>query len=192
MKRKGFVVWLTGLPCSGKSTLAKLLFGRLVELGYPVEILDGDEVRKRLTKGLGFSKEDRDENVRRIAYVAKLVARVGGVAITAAISPYESLRAEARLEIERFLEVYVNCPVEVCIQRDVKGHYAKAKRGELLNFTGISDPYEPPQNPEVVVLTNEESAGDCVDKILQCLAENQYIEKFDQINAIPRQECSES
>lgn len=175
MNKKGFVVWFTGLPCSGKSTLANLLHERLRELGYLTEVLDGDEVRQRLTKGLGFSKEGRDENIRRIAFVAKLIARVGGVAITAAISPYKALRAEARREIEDFIEVYVDCPLAVCIQRDVKGHYAKAQRGEILNFTGISDPYEKPTKPEIVVHTHQESPEDSMKTILGWLMVNRYI-----------------
>ncbi|MCA9422805.1 MAG: adenylyl-sulfate kinase [Nitrospirales bacterium] len=177
MRGKGFTVWFTGLPCSGKSTLSKRLHQHLKELGYPAEILDGDEVRKRLTKGLDFSRDGRNENVRRIAYVANLISRVGGVAITAAISPYAALRADARKEISNFIEVYVNCPLEVCIERDVKGHYAKAKRGEIQNFTGISDPYEPPTKPEVVVQTNVESPDESIKKIVEYLAKSRYIEE---------------
>ena len=174
MNSKGFTVWFTGLPCSGKSTLAKMLHANLGQNGCAAEILDGDEVRQRLTKGLGFSKEGRDENIRRIAYVAKLITRVGGVAITAAISPYEKLRAQARDEIRNFVEVYVNCPLEVCIQRDVKGHYAKAQKGELLNFTGISDPYEPPSNSEIIVQTDQESPEESIHKILHYLEAQGY------------------
>src|SRR5919108_6498724 len=127
----GFTVWFTGLPSSGKSTLARLLEEVLVQRGQRVEVLDGDEVRLRLSRGLGFSKEDRDENIRRIAYVAKLITRCGGVAITCAISPYRAIREGARKEIGAFVEVYVKCPLNVCIARDVKGLYAKALRGEL-------------------------------------------------------------
>ena len=175
MTRKGFTVWFTGLPCSGKSTLAKLLHERLTELGHASEILDGDEIRRRLTKGLTFSKEDRDENIRRISYVAKLITRVGGVAITAAISPYEKLRTEARHEIEDFVEIHVDCPLEICIERDVKGHYAKAQKGEILNFTGISDPYEPPRNPELRLHTHEETREESIEKALECLKNLRYI-----------------
>ncbi len=157
MKRQGFTVWLTGIPSSGKSTLARMLQRELDEAGLAVEVLDGDEIRQRLAKGLGFSKEDRDENVRRIAYVSKLLTRVGGVAITAAISPYRESRERARAEIGNFVEVYVNCPLQVCMQRDVKGPYAKALQGEITNFTGISDPYEPPMRPDVIVHTDRES-----------------------------------
>jgi len=134
-----------------------------------VEVLDGDEIRQRLTKGLGFSKEDRDENIRRISYVAKCVANVGGVAITAAISPFREARERARAEIGNFVEVHVDCPLQVCMQRDVKGLYARAIRGQIANFTGISDPYEPPLQPEIVVHTDRESHEESVRKILEKL-----------------------
>ena len=138
MINKGFTVWFTGLPSSGKTTLACLLEKKIQDLGFKVEHLDGDEVRQKLTKDLGFSKEDRNENIRRIAYVAKLLTRVGAVAITSAISPYQALRDYARNEIGDFVEIFVHCPLEVCIKRDVKGLYKKALRGELTQFTGIS------------------------------------------------------
>ena len=166
MRRQGFTVWFTGLPSSGKTTLSRLLHKELDELGLAAEVLDGDEVRQRLTKGLGFTKEGRDENIRRIAYVAKLLTRVGGIAITAAISPYRELRDLARAEIGSFVEVHVNCPLQVCMQRDVKGLYAKALKGEIPNFTGISDPYEPPLNPEVTLYTDRESPEESIKKIL--------------------------
>jgi adenylyl-sulfate kinase len=169
MKRQGFVVWFTGLPSSGKSTLAQMIQRALDEAGFAVEVLDGDEIRQRLTKGLGFSKEDRDENIRRISYVAKRIANVGGVAITAAISPFREARERARAEIGNFVEVHVDCPLHVCMQRDVKGLYAKAIRGEIANFTGISDPYEPPVQPEVVVHTDRESHEESMRKILEKL-----------------------
>ena len=169
MMRKGFTVWFTGLPSSGKTTLACLLQKKIQDLGFQVEHLDGDEVRQKLTKDLGFSKEDRNENIRRIAYVAKLVSRVGGVATTSAISPYRSLREYAREEIDDFIEVYVDCPVEVCIQRDVKGLYKKALKGEISQFTGISDPYEPPASPEIILKTSQTTPDDCVGMILRKL-----------------------
>jgi len=175
MKRQGFTLWLTGLPSSGKSTLAGILRSELDQLGYPVEVLDGDEVRQRLTKGLGFTKEDRDENIRRIAYVAKLLTRVGAVAIAAAISPYREIRDRARTEIGNFVEIHVNCSLAVCMQRDVKGLYAKAMRGEVKNFTGISDPYEPPLNPEIVVYTEKESAEESLNRIMERLVALGYI-----------------
>ena len=175
MHRQGFTVWFTGLPSSGKSTLASLRQERLRELGYPVERLDGDEVRQRLTKGLGFSKADRDENIRRIAYVAKLLTRTGAVSIVAAISPYREVREEARAEIGNFLEVYVACPVEECIRRDVKGLYQKALRGEIAQFTGVSDPYESPLYPEVVVETHRETPDESLRKILERMRTLNYL-----------------
>ena len=153
----GFTIWLTGLSGAGKSTLARALETALRERQRHVEVLDGDEVRENLSKGLGFSKEDRDTNIRRIAYVAKLVSRSGGVAITAAISPYRAMRDEARAQIGPFVEVFVRCPLDVLVQRDTKGLYAKALRGEIAQFTGVSDPYEEPLAAEVVVETDLES-----------------------------------
>ena len=140
-----------------------------------VEVLDGDEVRTRLTKGLGFSKADRDENIRRIAYVAKLLTRVGAVAIVAAVSPYREIRDEARAEIGNFVEVSVRCSLEECMRRDVKGMYAKALSGEIPNFTGISDPYEPPTRPEVTVETESEDVKESLAKILQTLSRLGYV-----------------
>jgi len=158
-KHKGFTLWFTGLPCSGKSTLAGIVAEELKRRERFVEILDGDEVRKHLTKGLGFSREDRDENIRRIGYVCRLLSRNGAVAIAAAISPYRSVRDEVRAGHEpgRFLEVYVNTPLAVCIERDVKGMYKKAMAGEIKNFTGIDDPYEPPHSAELTIETAAET-----------------------------------
>lgn len=172
---KGFTVWFTGLPSSGKSTLARMLEDVLEERGFHVEVLDGDEVRLRLSKGLGFSKEDRDENIHRIAYVAKLITRCGAVAITCAISPYREIRNQAREEIGRFVEVYVKCDLEECIRRDVKGLYRKALSGEIKNFTGISDPYEEPLNPEIVVETNKETHKESLNVIISGLTRLGYI-----------------
>jgi len=169
MQRRGFTIWLTGLPSSGKSTLANLVRKELDELGLPAEILDGDEVRQRLSKGLGYTRGDREENIRRIAYVAKLLTRVGGVAIVALISPYREARERAKSEIQNCLEVYVQCPLSVCARRDVKGLYAKAFSGEIANFTGVSDPYEPPTNPDVVVQTDRESTEESLQTILDKL-----------------------
>jgi adenylyl-sulfate kinase len=170
---KGFVLWLTGMSGAGKSTLSQPLAARLRDARHRVEVLDGDEVRTHLSKGLGFSKEDRDTNVRRIGFVAELLARNGVVAITAAISPYRDIRDEVRGKVTRhgagFLEVYVSCPLEVLAQRDVKGLYKQALAGEIGSFTGVSDPYEPPLAPEVVVETNRESVDESVDKILAAL-----------------------
>ncbi len=171
----GFVIWFTGLPSAGKSTLARLLEGRLCQRGLRVEVLDGDEVRQRLNRDLGFSKDDRDENIRRIAFVARLLARNGVIVITAAISPYLQVRDEARREIGRFVEVYVKCPLDVCINRDVKGLYRRALAGEVSNLTGISDPYEEPVNPELVVETNREGPETSVGRILTMLEKSGYL-----------------
>lgn len=172
---RGFVIWLTGLSGAGKTTIAHALAERLREAGYRVEILDGDVVRQHFSKGLGFSKEDRIENIKRVAYVAHLLARNGVVVITALISPYREGRNYARQLIGDFIEVYVKCPLEVLIERDVKGLYAKALRGEIQNFTGISDPYEPPESPEVVVETDKETVGESVEKILKALDKLGYL-----------------
>src|SRR6187401_3295907 len=167
---KGFTLWFTGLSGAGKTTISKIVEERLRERGSKVEVLDGDVVRENLSKGLGFSKEDRDTNIRRIAFVADLLSRNGVPVITAAISPYRELRDEAReLMGDRFIEVFVKASVEVCAERDVKGLYEKAFRGEIKEFTGVSDPYEPPLNPELVIDTEqhepEESAALVVAKL---------------------------
>lgn len=172
---EGFTVWFTGLSGAGKSTLARLLAQRLRELERRVELLDGDEVRRNLSSGLGFSKADRDANIRRIAYVARLLSRNGVVAITAAISPYREIRDEARADIRNFVEVFVDCPLEICEQRDVKGLYARARAGEIAQFTGISDPYEPPLNPEVWLHTDRENPEQDVEIIIGRLAELGYL-----------------
>lgn len=166
---QGFTVWLTGLSGAGKSTIAQALARALEERGLPVEILDGDVVRQNLSKGLGFSKEDRDTNVLRVGWVCQLLNKHGVVSIAALISPYRDTRAKLRTMIPRFVEVYVHAPLEVLIERDVKGLYKKALAGEISNFTGISDPYEPPENPEVVCHTHEETVEESVGKILAYL-----------------------
>src|SRR5437016_4147266 len=171
----GFVIWLTGLSGSGKSTIAQRLEQELVGLGRHAEVLDGDEVRTHLSAGLGFSKEDRDTNIRRIGYVARVLARSGGVAITAAISPYREVRDELRSQTPGFFEVYVRCSLEELVRRDTKGLYAKAIRGEIANFTGVSDPYEEPLNPEVVVDTERESPEASVERVLVGLARRGHI-----------------
>lgn len=188
MKQQGFTVWFTGLPSSGKSTLATRLADELANQGLLTEVLDGDEVRQRLTKDLGYSKEDRDENIRRIGYVAKLLSRNGVVAIAAAISPYQDIREEVRHEIGRFVEVYVKCDVEVCASRDVKGMYRRAFSGELANFTGVSDPYEPPVSPEIVVETEGETPQESTAKILDALTNLKYLERApaQSIQSVPR------
>jgi 3'-phosphoadenosine 5'-phosphosulfate synthase len=175
----GFTIWLTGLSGAGKSTLAHSLAPALRERQRHVEILDGDEVRENLSKGLGFSKEDRDTNIRRIAYVARLISRSGGVAITAAISPYREIRDEARGNIGRFVEVYVRCPLDVLVERDVKGLYARALRGEIKQFTGISDPYEEPLAPEVVVDSSVETVEQSTASVLNALEALGYLAPSD-------------
>lgn len=169
MAEQGLTVWLTGLPCSGKTTIARLLETRLVEGGSRAQILDGDEVRRWLTSEFGYSREDRDANIRRIAHVAHLLTRAGAVAIVATVSPFRSVREEARARIRNFFEVYVDCPLDVCIARDVKGMYRKALQGELKQFTGVSDPYEAPTNPELTVRTDQETPQESVQKILEAL-----------------------
>lgn len=168
---EGFTVWFTGLPSAGKTTIATLLAGHLRERGCRVELLDGDECRRNLSAGLGYSRQDRDANIKRIAYVCKLLARHGVVAIAAAISPYRAARERARAELGRFVEVYVKCPVQVCIARDVKGLYRRALAGEIPNFTGVSDPYEEPLSPEVVLETDKESAHESLARLVRRLAE---------------------
>ncbi|HEX5132926.1 MAG TPA: adenylyl-sulfate kinase [Candidatus Krumholzibacteria bacterium] len=166
---KGFTLWFTGLPSSGKSTLARRVEEVLLERGMNVEVLDGDEVRENLSKGLGFSKEDRDTNIRRIGFVAKLLSRNGAVAITAAISPYSEIRDEMRRAIGRFVEVYVRCPIEVLTERDVKGLYKKALAGEIKHFTGVDDPYEAPEKAEIVIDSDQETVDESVARILTTL-----------------------
>jgi adenylyl-sulfate kinase len=173
---KGFTLWFTGLSGAGKTTISHLVEAELRERGARIEVLDGDVVRENLSKGLGFSKEDRDTNIRRIAFVADLLSRNGVPVITAAISPYRALREEARVLMgERFIEVYVKASVEVCAERDVKGLYAKAFAGEIKEFTGVSDPYEPPLTPEMVLETEKESPEDSAGKVLALLEERGLI-----------------
>jgi adenylyl-sulfate kinase len=172
---EGFTIWLTGLSGAGKSTMGLALQQVLLERGLNVELLDGDEVRTNLSKGLGFSKEDRDINIRRIGYVCKLLSRNGVVAIAAAISPYRKVRREVRENIGRFVEVYMECPIEVLTERDPKGLYEKALKGEIPNFTGISDPYEPPEGAEIVCETDKESVEESVTKVVRSLELMGYI-----------------
>lgn len=172
-RNRGFTIWLTGLSGSGKTTLAQSLINELKACDVKVELLDGDEVRTNLSQGLGFSKEDRDTNIRRIGYVSRLLSRNGVGVISAAISPYREIRDEVRHLITRdggeFIEVYVQCPIEVLIERDVKGLYKKALAGEIKEFTGVSDPYEEPLNPEVIVNTDRESIEESASKIIAAL-----------------------
>lgn len=177
---QGFILWFTGLSGAGKSTLAEKLVGEFRERGYNVELLDGDEIRTHLSKGLGFSKEDRDTNIRRIGWVARVLARNGVIAITAAISPYREIRDEIRRETEEegraaFVEVFASAPLDALVERDVKGLYKKAIAGEIKNFTGVSDPYEAPENPEVVAHTSTESVDESAQRILDYLTERGLI-----------------
>lgn len=174
-ERPGFTLWFTGLSGAGKSTLSRRLEDVLRSRGRKVEILDGDEVRENLSKGLGFSREDRDINIRRIGYVCHLLSRNGTIAISAAISPFRSVRDENRARIGSFVEVFVKCPLEILVQRDVKGLYKKALAGEIKDFTGISHPYEEPLHPEVVVETDKESVEGSADRIVKYLEENRWL-----------------
>ena len=176
MIHEGFTLWFTGLSGAGKSTLAQRVAQTFREHQYNVEILDGDEVRTHLSKGLGFSKEDRDTNIRRIGWVCALLARNGVIAISAAISPYAEVRAEVRAMHANFVEVYVCCPIDKLTERDVKGLYKKAIAGEIKNFTGISDPYEAPENPEIVVHSDTETVEESAQKILNYLRRRKLID----------------
>jgi adenylylsulfate kinase len=176
MATTGFTIWLTGMSGSGKSTLTAILERRLTDRGLPLEVLDGDVVRTHLTRGLGFGKEDRDENVRRVGWVCELLTRHGVVAIAAVISPYREVRDEVRARIGRFVEVYMQAPLEVLAERDVKGLYRRAMAGEIESFTGVSDPYEPPLDPEVVCHTDgRETPEQSADKVVAKLEELGYL-----------------
>jgi adenylyl-sulfate kinase len=173
---KGFTLWFTGLSGAGKTTISGLVERQLRERGSRVEVLDGDVIRENLSKGLGFSKEDRDTNIRRIAFVADLLSRNGVPVITAAISPYRELRAEAReLMGDRFIEVFVKASVEVCAGRDVKGLYEKAFKGEIKEFTGVSDPYEEPLDPEITLETETQAPEESARQLIALLEERQLI-----------------
>jgi adenylylsulfate kinase len=164
--KSGFILWLTGLPASGKTTIARGLEKDLRERGCRVEVLDGDEVRRSLSKGLGYSRQDRDTNIRRLGFVANLLSRNGVVAIVAAISPYRDSRNEMRATTHNFIEVYVNAPLEVCEARDPKGLYAMARAGEVIAFTGIDDPYEAPTAPDIVCPTHEETPAESINRVI--------------------------
>jgi adenylyl-sulfate kinase len=172
---KGFTIWLTGLSGAGKSTLSALLDRQLRARGHKVEVLDGDVVRTHLSKGLGFSKEDRDTNIRRIGWVCQVLARNGVVAIAAAISPYREVRDEVRRMVGDFVEVYVECPLPVLVERDTKGLYKKALAGEIAQFTGVSDPYEQPLAPEITIYSDRETPEQSAARILACLDELGYL-----------------
>src|SRR5205809_6167453 len=165
MTHKGFTIWFTGLSGAGKSTLSEAIEERLKARGRNVEILDGDIVRTHLSKGLGFNREDRDTNIKRIAFVCGLLTRNGVVSISAAIAPYREAREWARREVGDFVEVYVKCPIEVCRQRDVKGLYKLVDEGKIKNFTGVDDPYEEPDHPDVVVESEKETPNESVTRL---------------------------
>ena len=175
MEGKGVTLWFTGLSGAGKTTLARIVENELRNRGHKVEVLDGDVVRTNLSKGLGFSKEDRDTNIRRIGFVCNLLTRNEVIAIAAAISPYRDIRDEVRRDIGAFVEVFVKCPIDVLAERDVKGLYKKALAGEIKNFTGIDDPYEEPLAPEVVVETDRETPEQSAARILAKLEDLQYV-----------------
>lgn len=172
---KGVTIWFIGLSGAGKSTISAIVAQKLQALGRNVEVLDGDEVRLNLSAGLSFSKADRDTNVRRIGYVCRLLSRNGVIAISAAISPYRSTREELRTNISDFLEIFIDCPLGVCIDRDVKGLYARALKGEIPAFTGVSDPYEPPLNPDLTIHTDSETKEASAERVVQLLYERGYL-----------------
>ena len=173
--RPGYVLWFTGLSGAGKSTVAGLVLDELRARKAPVESLDGDEVRTHLSRGLGFGREDRDINVERIGFVAGLLSRHGVGVVTAAISPYAATRGRVRAMVTNFVEIFVDAPVEACIERDVKGLYQRAMAGEIPNFTGISDPYEPPISPEIHLRTTEESPADSAARVLGWIEERGWV-----------------
>lgn len=177
MKERGICIWLTGLPCSGKSTIANILKDFLEERGRDIEILDGDIVRNFLNKDLGFSKEDRLENMRRVSVLADLLTKHGVDVIVALVSPYREGRNNARKLLPKFVEVFVKAPLEICEKRDVKGMYKLAREGKIKNFTGVDDPYEEPENPEVICETDKETPEESAQKIILFLEQKNLIEK---------------
>ncbi len=172
---EGATIWFTGLSGSGKSTLSHIIVERLREAGRKVELLDGDVVRTNLCQGLGFTKEDRDINVRRIGFVCELLSRNGVLAVVAAISPYRAVREEVRSKIENFVEIYVECPIPVLAERDVKGLYKRALAGEIPHFTGISDPYEPPEHPDVLIRSDREPLEQSVERVWSTLKDRNLL-----------------
>ncbi len=174
-RTRGFTLWFTGLPCSGKTTISEIVGKELRDRDLNVEMLDGDELRRNLSKDLGFSKEDRETHIKRVGFIAKLLSRNDVATLAAFVSPYRAVRKYLRIEIGNFIEAYVKCPVEVCIKRDVKGMYKKAIAGEIKNFTGISDPYEEPLEPEIIVETDKEMPMESAQKVIQWLESMEYI-----------------
>ena len=177
-KQTGFTAWFTGLPCCGKTTIAKKIYKILKEKGYKVEHLDGDIVRKDLTSDLGFSKEDRDENLKRVTFVAKLLTRNDVIVLATFVSPYRKRRQKSREEIGNFVEIYVKCSVQECKRRDVKGMYKKAIAGKIKNFTGVDDPYEEPRSPDLVIDSENETVDESVSKVLKKLKDLDYIQNL--------------
>jgi adenylylsulfate kinase len=169
----GLTVWFTGFSGAGKTTISQQVYQQLMNRHCKVELLDGDLVRQTLTKGLGFSQADREENIRRIGFVAHLLTRNDVIVLVSAISPYRAIRQEVRQTIGSFIEVYVNAPIEVCEQRDVKGLYQRVRAGEITHFTGIDDPYEPPLNPEVICYTDRETIAQSVTKVMNAILARQ-------------------
>jgi adenylyl-sulfate kinase len=180
----GATIWFTGLPSSGKSTIAREIFQRLLDRGLAVELLDGAEVRESLSRGLSFSREDREEHIRRMGYVAKLLSRNGVIAICCAVSPYRATRDEVRRNTTNFIEVYVDCPVEVAESRDKDGWYARARRGEVDDFTGVNSPYEAPTTPEVLIRSDQESVHDAASRVIAKLETMDLVPgRFDDAKA---------
>ncbi|MAF26677.1 MAG: adenylyl-sulfate kinase [Gemmatimonadota bacterium] len=177
MSVPGFTVWFTGLPCSGKTTIAEIVAKRIQAECGKIEILDGDVVRTNLSKGLGFSREDRETNLNRIAFVCALLTRNGVPNIAAAISPFQNCRDFARDLIGNYVEAYARCPVEKCIERDVKGMYKKALAGEIKGFTGVDDPFDEPIDPEIICDTDKETVEESADRVIAYLRENGYLPK---------------
>ena len=174
--QKGVTIWFTGLPCCGKTTIAKKVYEILINKEYKVEHLDGDIVREELTSDLGFSKEDRDENLKRVSFVAKLLSRNNIIVLATFVSPYRKRRQKSKKEIKNFVLIYVKCSIEECKKRDVKGMYKKAMEGKIKNFTGVDDPYEEPKNPDLVIDSENETVDESVSKVLKKLKDLGYIQ----------------
>ena len=174
-EQKGFTLWMTGLSGAGKTTIAKIVEKELQGRNLKIERLDGDVVRQSLTRDLGFSKEDRDKNIERVTFVAKLLSRNGVGVIASFISPYQAVRDMVREETTNFIEVFIHAPLEVCAERDVKGMYKKAFAGEIANFTGVSDPYEEPANPDLLINTHEETPEESAQRVIEYLETHEFI-----------------
>jgi len=170
-KHQGYTIWFTGLPCCGKTTIANQVAVLLKKKGYLVEQLDGDIIRQNFSSDLSFSKKDRDENIKRATFLAKMLSRNNVVVLASFVSPYRKQRRKARKEIKNFVEVFVRCPVKICMKRDVKGMYKKALEGKIQHFTGVDDPYEEPEHPELIVDTDIESLDESVEKVIKKIQE---------------------